>query len=194
METMDKQKKTNDSIWTFAPKFDAGNNYNITFASDGTPKLQASVKFTEDSGHDIKTINIEEITDNQGILTKDNVGYADGAFSINKDNLRNLADKLTSTENIAVTNKVSIVFKLTSTNDTSSNNIKYITNTFNFIKALKINNDNIKAVLNASGVDVGWVKDYDTKDMVEFHTSGGEYSSGIYTLKSGDKKIQVILL
>ena len=177
METMDKQKKTNDSIWTFAPKFDLGNNYNISFKSDGTPKLQATVKFNEPDGHEIKKLEIESVSDPQGILTKDNIQpNLDGTLTIAQATLKNLADALTSTDNPA-TNKVTIVFKLTSTNTASPENIKTIENTFNFVKAKKIDKSNIQDILRkGDNFEVIETLGAGNKKQVVFN-----FKSGIYT-------------
>ena len=140
----------NTPTWSFAPKLDLKNSYDVSFTSDGTEKLHAKVGFTEPNKNEIKKIEIEEVQDPQNVLNKDNMQLedADGKLTISKTTLKELADKLTSTDKPA-TNKVPIVFKLTSTNDTAGDsNIKYITNTFNFIKAKKIDKDNIQSILN----------------------------------------------
>lgn len=45
---------------------------------------------------------------------------------------------------------------------------------------------NIESILKNSGVDVGWIEDFDNDDMVQFKTSSGKYSSGVFTLKPED--------
>ena len=171
----DDDTKTN---WTFAPKLDLGNNYNISFKSDGTPKLQATVKFNEPDGHEIKKLEIESVSDPQGILTKDNIQpNLDGTLTIANDTLKSLAKKLTSTENIAITNKVTIVFKLTSTNTASPENIKTIENTFNFVKAKNIDTSNIQDILRKSdNFEVIETLGAGNKKQVVFNFKEGIYS------------------
>lgn len=136
----------NTPTWSFSPAPNLDNTYNISFKSDGEKKRDAVVTFYEPDSHEIKKIEIEEVQDPKNVLTKDKMQHKDGKLIIPQDILKKLADGLTSTDKPA-TNKVSIVFKLTSTNATSSDNIKYITNTFNFIKAKKIDKDNIESIL-----------------------------------------------
>lgn len=141
--------KDNDSkTWTFTPKLDFGNKYDISFGSDRNQKLAAIVKFYEPDIHEIKNnIKIEKVEDQQSVLTKDNIKYDGndkGTITIAQDTLKSLAYKLTSTDKPA-TNQVTIVFKFTSTNDSS---IENITNDFNFIKALNIDEDNIQTFLH----------------------------------------------
>ena len=167
--------------WSFSPSLDLKNSYNISFKSDGTEKLHATVNFTETDKVEIKKIEIEEVTDPQSVLTKDKMQLEeDGKLTISKETLKNLAEKLTSTDKPA-TNEVTIKFKLTSTNDTSDNNIQYIEHEFNFIKALNIDENNLKTFLNEySAITWGTVD-----DRVDFEK--GEYRDGIYTLISDVK-------
>ena len=177
------------TTWTFAPKSDLGNKYDISFTSDGTLKLQALVKFTEPDKHEIKKYEIEKVDDNQNILTKDNIQYndSDGTFTIQKSTLKNLADKLTSTDK-PDTNQVTIVFKLTSTNDASDENIKYITNTFNFIKAKKIDDTNIQDILRkGDNFELTKTEEPGNKKTVLFDFQKGIYNTigKVYTVKNG---------
>ena len=174
----DKKDNSDNPTWTFAPKLDLGNKYDISFTSDGSLKLAATVKFDEKEGHDIKNnIIIEEVKDPQSVLTKENIkhnGNDKGTITIAQSTLKSLADKLTSTEKPA-TNQVTIVFKLTSTNDASDENIKYITNTFNFIKAKKIDNSNIQGILR-KGINFELSENaIPDKREVTFDFKNGEY-------------------
>ena len=176
--------------WSFSPSLDLKNSYNISFKSDGTEGLHATVNFIEADKTEIKKIEIEEVTDPQSVLTKDKMQLEeDGKLTIPKETLKNLAEKLTSTDKPA-TNEVTIKFKLTSTNDTSDNNIQYIEHTFNFIKAQKFDENNIQGLIR-SCYEYQFQFEGDSAEQAHFSIKDGTYraSDNTFTIKEVDNKL-----
>ena len=80
------------------------------------------------------------------------------------------------------------MFKLTSTNDASDENIKYITNTFNFIKAKKIDDTNIQDILRkGDNFELTKTEEPGNKKTVLFDFQKGIYNTigKVYTVKNG---------
>ena len=167
--------------WSFNPKLDLGNTYDISFGSEGDKKRDAVVSFYEPDNYEIRKIEIDEVQDPKNVLTKDKIQHKNNGLTIPQDILKKLAGELTSTDKPA-TNQVSIVFKLTSTNTTSDDNIKYITNNFNFIKAKKFDSSNIEALLQ-SATKYSWQFDGYSGEQAHFAITNGTYIANLNTFK-----------